>query len=266
MKYCDYHLHTEFSFDSREKMEKVCEAAIEQGIQEIVFTEHVEFAAEDASDWPDFVVREEKLKKCRNKYGDRLIIRAGMESGQPQKDMVAEKEFFKQNQFDFVIGSVHIVADTGRPSKFPFCEENYQWYFQQYFKDSMELAQKCDYDVMGHVTFPFRYVPEQLLVKYPIETFREEYFELFEIIVGRDKGIEINTSGLRTPLKETMPSLQLVKWFRECGGKIVTVGSDGHSARSAFSGIEQGFDVLKATGFREFATFENRNIIFYELS
>ena len=265
MIYRDYHLHTGLSFDSREQMENVCEAAVDQGIEEIAFTEHVEFAAEDVAEWPDFKAREEKLRYCREKYGSRLIIRSGVESGQPYKDPIAEKSLFQQNQFDFVIGSVHMVADTGRPSKYAFDENNYLNYFKLYFRESMELAQNCEYDVMGHVTFPFRYVPQYLLEKYPIQSFRKEYQELFEIIIRRDKGIEINTSGLRTPLKETMPSIQIVRWFRDCGGKIVTVGSDGHSARNAFSGIEEGYQVLKEAGYREVAVFQNRQVALMKL-
>lgn len=262
MRYCDYHLHTGFSFDSRELMENVCKKAVEQGIKEICFTEHVEFAAEDAQDWPDFSVREQKLQECREKYGERLTILAGIESGQPQKRLVEERALFERQCFDFVIGSIHMVGHAGRPSKYLFEEENYWSYFTEYFRESMELAQNCNYDVIGHVTFPFRYVPKELLQKYPIEGFKNEYLELFDIIIGRNKGIEINTSGLRTSLKETMPNLQIVKWFKERGGRIVTVGSDGHSAGSAFSGIGEGYRVLKEAGFKEVALYRDRKLHF----
>ena len=265
MHYCDYHLHTEFSFDSREKMEKVCQKAVEIGIKEICFTEHVEFKAADAKDWPNFEKREEAINLCRNKYGDQLSILAGIESGQPQKAPDEEAELFKRHKFDFVIGSIHIVGDTGRPSHFAFNEQNYMDYFKQYFKESKELAEKSNYDVMGHVTFPFRYVSTELLKKYPIESFKKDYMELFDIIISRSKGIEINTSGLRTTLQSTMPNLQLVKWFRECGGKIITVGSDGHSVRSAFSGIEEGYKLLKKAGFEEVALFSDRRVCFQKV-
>lgn len=249
MKYCDYHLHSEFSFDSSEKIENICIKAIDEGISEIVFTDHVEFCAEDADNWPDFEKREIELNRCRELYGDKLCVKSGVEMGQPQKDLLLEKRFFEENNFDFVIASIHIVSNTGRPSRFIFTEDNYTSYFEQYFAESKELAQKCNYDVMGHVTFPFRYVSLELLQKYPIEIFKKEYMELFEIIVARGKGIEINTSGLRTNLQETMPSLQIVRWFKECGGQLVTVGSDGHSVRSAFSGLKEGYQVLFEAGF-----------------
>ena len=248
MRYRDYHLHSEFSFDSTEKIENVCEKAVREGIEEIVFTDHVEFCTEDAKDVPDFGRREEILEQCRKRYGNRLSIRSGVEMGQPQRDPEKEKRIFEAYHFDFVIASIHIVGNTGRPSRFEFTEDNYHAYFAQYFKELRELAEKCRYDVVGHVTFPFRYVPTELLQKYPIESFEEEFRSVFKIIAGRGKGIEINTSGLRTALKAPMPDLELVKWFKECGGSYVTVGSDGHSIRSAFFGLKQGYGVAKNAG------------------
>ena len=248
MKYGDYHLHSEFSFDSTETIDNICKKAIEMKIPEIVLTDHVEFGAEDGNAWPDFQKREMVLEQCKKQYGNKLCIKSGVETGQPQKDLRLEKQFFENNKFDFVIASIHVVGNTGRPSRYECTEQNYMPYFEQYFAESKELAKKCNYDVVGHVTFPFRYVPMELLQKYPIESFKKDYMELFDIIAGRNKGIEINTSGLRTNLQDTMPSLELVKWFKECGGRIVTVGSDGHSARSAFSGLEEGYRVLRLAG------------------
>lgn len=266
MRYCDYHLHTEFSFDSHEKMENVCEAAIEQGIQEIAFTDHYEFAATDTNGYPDLDRRINQIRECQDRYGDRLVIRNGIESGQPQMDPGGEKELFSKYSFDFVIGSVHIAANQGRSSSYDFEHLPQDGYFDVYFEEAKKMAAQCDYDVMGHVTFPFRYVPVELLKKKPIVSYKEQFMELFQIIISRDKGIEVNTSGLRMPLEATMPPLELLQWYRDCGGRIVTVGSDGHSVRSAFSGIEKGFEVLKAAGFREFATYENRKIMMHSLS
>ena len=245
MKYCDYHLHTEFSFDSCEKMENVCEAAIKQGIQEIAFTDHYEFAATDTGGYPNLEQRINKIEECQELYRNQLIIRNGIESGQPQMDMNGEKELFKKYAFDFVIGSVHIAGNQGRSSSYDFVHLPQDGYFDTYFEEAKKMATQCDYDVMGHVTFPFRYVPVEILKKKPIISYKEQFMELFQIIVSRDKGIEVNTSGLRMPLEATMPSFELLKWYKECGGKIITIGSDGHSARSAFSGIEKGFEVIR---------------------
>jgi histidinol-phosphatase (PHP family) len=47
----DYHLHTEFSDDSKEPMEKQVEQAIKLGFDEICFTDHVDYGIE--KDWEE---------------------------------------------------------------------------------------------------------------------------------------------------------------------------------------------------------------------
>ena len=45
----DYHVHTSFSADSRMPMEKACQEAVDKGIQEIAFTEHVDYFYPDST-------------------------------------------------------------------------------------------------------------------------------------------------------------------------------------------------------------------------
>ena len=41
MKLIDYHLHTNHSFDSKQTMFDVCKKSVENGINEICFTDHL---------------------------------------------------------------------------------------------------------------------------------------------------------------------------------------------------------------------------------
>ena len=211
-------------------------------------------------------MRNRKMKECQEKYGKQLSVLNGIEAGQPHRELQQQEQLLTDFKFDFIIASVHSVTNIGSPSKYSFAKSNYIDFFRHYFDDLKQVARQSDYDVLGHVTFPFRYVPQELLEIYPIHSFKKEFMEIFEIIVERGKGIEINTSGLRTTLKETMPNEQVVKWYKECGGKIITVGSDGHSARSAFSGLEIGYQVLKNAGFVEIAHYKKRQLSYEKLS
>ena len=128
------------------------------------------------------------------------------------------------------------------------------------------MAEKCDYDMLGHVTYLFRFIPEEIVRAIPPESFMEEYEALFRTVLSRGKGIEVNCSGLRMPsIGKTLPSLELLRLYRELGGEIVTVGSDGHSCRSAFSGLETGYQVLRDAGFSYAASFEKRIPTFYKI-
>ena len=63
--YCDYHLHSKFSFDSNEEPESICEAAIERGVEEICFTEHFEVGAPVSDIWPDIGIWNNTIDELR---------------------------------------------------------------------------------------------------------------------------------------------------------------------------------------------------------
>ena len=103
--YADYHLHTEFSDDSEELMEKQVEAAIAKGLEEMCVTDHVDYGIKRDWDDPrgmlyrgmdgnvgdgegmmpcanvDYPAYFAKLDRMRQLYGDRIVIRNGLEFG-----------------------------------------------------------------------------------------------------------------------------------------------------------------------------------------
>ena len=262
---CDYHLHSEFSFDSSEKIENICEKAAQVGIREIALTDHAEFPLRETAPWPDFSERDAVITVCREKYGAILAIRSGVEMGQPWRDPELEKKLMKADP-DFVIASVHELDGYSDPHTFPFTKENVKDFIYSYLAQMTQLASACDYDVIGHVTYLFRFIPEVLTEMFPPESFQDGYETLFKAVIARGKGLEVNCSGLRmASIGKTMPSAALLKLYRELGGEIVTVGSDGHSCRSAFSGLEAGYKVLRGAGFSYATSFLKRTPSFYKL-
>ena len=51
---------------------------------------------------------------------------------------------------------------------------------------------------------------------------------IFKTIIPKGKGIEVNTSGFAYGLDSAMPSIDILKLYKELGGEIITVGSDAH--------------------------------------
>ena len=47
----DYHVHTSFSYDSEEDLNTMCEKAIELGLSEIAFTDHLDIVSNKKFDW-----------------------------------------------------------------------------------------------------------------------------------------------------------------------------------------------------------------------
>ena len=61
----DYHVHSEFSDDSKTPMEMQIEKAIELGLDEICFTDNVDYGIKD--DWSVDKIRR-CIRKRRNSY------------------------------------------------------------------------------------------------------------------------------------------------------------------------------------------------------
>ena len=56
----------------------------------------------------------------------------------------------------------------------------------------------------------------------------------------------------------TSPDLPLIRRFRECGGELVTVGSDAHAPEDVGAGIDDGLELARTAGFRYVALYENK--------
>ena len=144
---CDYHLHSEFSFDSSEKIENIVEKALQMGIDEIALTDHAEFPLRDTAPWPDFVKREAVLATCRDKYGVLLAIRSGIETGQPWRDAELEMKLTEAKP-DLIIASAHELDGYSDPRSFPFSRENVKGFIDSYLTQMTQMASACDYDVI----------------------------------------------------------------------------------------------------------------------
>ena len=179
---CDYHLHSEFSFDSSEKIENIVEKALQMGIDEIALTDHAEFPLRDTAPWPDFVKREAVLATCRDKYGVLPAIRSGIETGQPWRDAELEMKLTEAKP-DFIIASAHELDGYSDPRSFPFSRENVKCFIDSYLTQMTQMASACDYDVIGHATYLFRFIPEELTAEFPPESFQEGYEALFKTVI-----------------------------------------------------------------------------------
>ena len=111
----DYHLHSEFSDDSRAPMEAQIERGIALGLAEMCFTDHVDYGIK--KDWtltnvhyPEYF---SKLYRMKRTYGDKIAIKNGLEFG-IQTHTIPQYEKLLQDygdQLDFVLCSIHQVED-----------------------------------------------------------------------------------------------------------------------------------------------------------
>ena len=75
--------------------------------------------------------------------------------------------------------------------------------------------------------------------------------EIFSIIIPKGIGIECNTNRGNDPL----PDADILRFYRQMGGEIITLGSDAHEVKDVGCVIKERQELLKDCGFQYFTTF-----------
>ncbi len=262
--YCsDYHLHTLVSSDSPASLEQQAQAALHAGLNEICVTDHWNLLDQLANplphtrDWSDSI---RYCRQARQQFGDRLEIRLGIEVGNGEIDPDGISIGLSQagDDLDFVIGSLHNMSlgsgGLGIYTAAKRCQtiDEGKALLDDYLNTLAALAATDTFDVLGHVIYPLRYLPfEWHLTLHP---YQEQLRELFRILIETGRGIEVNTSQGST-VQEWTPILNL---YRDCGGELITVGSDAHIPSQVGAAFGDTYQLLKSLGFRWHATYRGR--------
>ena len=275
--FADYHVHTEFSDDSRYPMEDVIRDAVKMGMDEICITDHVDYGVK--VDWDsgkeiqyrngeplanvDYPAYMEKICALKEQYDGRICIRTGMEFGVQMHTIPQYEKLFARYPFDFIILSVHQVEDK------EFWTQDFQRgrsqreYNERYYEEMLELVKNYkNYSVLGHMDLIKRYDEAG---SYPFEKIRPLIEEILKIVIADGKGIEINTSSHRYGLDGTMPSEEILRLYRKLGGQIITIGSDSHKPEHLGAYIEETKRLLEDVGFDKFCTYEKMKPVFHDL-
>lgn len=88
--------------------------------------------------------------------------------------------------------------------------------------------------------------------------YKERLEEILKIIIRNGKGMEVNTSGLRQSAEECLPGLDIISFYKQLGGEIITVGSDAHIADDVGKGIREAIEIIKLAGFNFMTVYTSR--------
>ena len=284
----DYHLHCEFSDDSKESMESQIEQGISIGLDELCFTDHVDYGIKRDWDdargvvWVDVMEYGEmmhkalanvdypryfsKLDDLQRRYADQIVVKEGLEFGVQSHTVEKFQKLYQKyaDHLDFVLFSMHQVEDKefwtqdfqeGRT------QEEYNIRYYEEILKTMKLFR--DYSVLAHLDLIVRYDNQGI---YPFEKVKDIVAEILKQAIRDDKGIELNTSSWKYGLSDTQPSRRILHLYKDLGGKIITIGSDAHKKEHLGDHFEDAIAVLKnEIGFTEFCTFDKMKPIFHAL-
>ncbi len=273
----DYHIHTNYSDDCEYNMEEVVKDAISMGVKEICFTDHTDYGVK--TDWDsgeevvykagmarlnvDYPRYVNEIQYLQEKYAKQIIIKIGMEFGVQMHTRAKYEVLFAKYPFDFIILSLHQVGDREIWCKEFQKGKSWKEYNERYYKEMLALVRNYkNYSVLGHIDFITRYDDNGI---YPFEKVKPIVEEILKTVIADGRGIEINTSCYRYGLNDLTPSEEILRLYRDLGGRIITIGSDSHKKEHLCNYIEETMWELKALGFKEYCTYEKMQPVFHKL-
>lgn len=270
--YADCHLHSDFSADSGASMESMIEAGIDKGLKIMCFTEHNDFMIpedKNAEHTPqEWVLNTDsylyELLRNKEKYEDRIKILFGIEIGLQDSCVRENAVLAKSHEFDFIIGSTHIVR--GMDPYYPeyFEGRDREEAFHEYFENELRSIKKNScFDVYGHLDYIVRY--GGALGEYDFSKHADIFDEILKTLIDKEKGIELNSGGIKKGLKDFHPRMEILKRYKELGGEVITIGSDAHKPENVADAFDRACEVLKECGFKYYCVFEKRSPEYFKL-
>jgi histidinol-phosphatase (PHP family) len=267
----DFHIHCNYSGDSPAPMEEMIKQAIKLNMHTICFTDHMDmdFPYTPRSADRIFTLDTDPYifdyVKNKEKYKDQIKILLGVEIGLQPHIANEITEYVNNYDFDFVIGSSHVCHGMD-PYQKEFFEgrpeiDAHREYFESIYEN---IEQNDDFDVYGHLDYAVRYGPT-VNQNYSYEMHKDIIDKILKRLIVDGKGIEVNTSGYKYGLGAPHPTLEIIARYKELGGRILTVGSDGHRPEHLGYAFDQVAKDIKSCGFDEYTVFEKRKPSFIKL-
>lgn len=256
----DYHLHTPLCGHAVGEPLEYAEAAVEAGLEEIGFSDHAPFVhyedpgiTMNIKQLPEYY---RLMEDVRKKYSNCLRVKIGIEAdfvpGYEDKTQAILDDY----PYDYVIGSVHFIKDWGfdNPEEFErWSDKDVDQVYHDYFTLLRQSAQSGMYDIMGHVDLVKKFGHRS------ISDISDEVRKTAQVFKECGVAIEINTSGLRKPVKEIYPSLDNLKIYADVGVSLI-FGSDSHDPKDVGRDFEEAMSLAREAGFSEYVLFRGREI------
>lgn len=273
----DMHMHTWFSTDSEACPCDMADEAVRKGLKTICFTDHfdkddLEWGEEGIFDVDAYFV---EMQKLQEEYAGKLNIRIGMELGLRTYLKDYYEELTKKYPFDFVIGSVHNVPYkkdaegkilyTDPAAEKLFTDRTDKEAYRLMMETTLENVRTSDcFQTLGHLDYVVRYGKSREK-EYSYTDYADIIDEILKLLIEKEKGLEVNSAGLKYGLPFAHPHPDVLKRYRELGGEIITIGADAHKPEHIAYDFAKAEEILKSCGFKYYTEFFEQKPVFKQL-
>lgn len=196
------------------------------------------------------------IEKIQKQFHKEMTIKIALEAdfipGYEQKT----KNIIEGYPYDYIIGSVHFIRTWGfddPAQRETWSSKDINQVYHDYYQLLRQSAQSGMFQIIGHC---------DLVKKFGHRATDNMFDEVRKTAkVFKDSGvaIEINTAGLRKPVKEMYPSLDCLKIYCQAGVPL-TFGSDAHAPSEVGMDFNKAFELARTAGFKEYLIFKQRKI------
>lgn len=260
----DTHMHSTVSFDGFNTRAEMAYAAWQAGLDVICLTDHYDIINEKNELVPHYDWRPARMQQMQAQNqitpGSPFKLLYGLELGNAPAAFASAEEALQEPYLDFVIGSIHNCSLALSGQDFYYVDyrgkpELAELHLRDYFSSLLALSRWGDYDALGHLPYPLRYMRERDGLPIGLEQYRDECRALLRLNAEAGKALEVNTNRGKDSLEDYRA---LLADWKELGGEFVTVGADAHRAEDVGKGVKRACRFLQDCGFSYVTYFEQR--------
>jgi histidinol-phosphatase (PHP family) len=247
----DYHTHTSRCGHAHGTPAEYVAVAQKAGVLAIGIADHIPLLPEpdpelsmEACELGDYVA---EVREIQRRFPGFVLL--GIEADYRPDTLSEVRSLLDSHPFDYVIGSVHHLGDWGfdDPRQLDgYSSRDIDGVWVEYFELVGDAAESGLFTILGHL---------DLVKKFgyrPIRTLDRDLDRLIERVARTGIVVEINTAGLRKPVREAYPSLEILG--KLCAAEVpITFGSDAHRPEEVGRDFVHAADLARSAGYTEFA-------------
>ena len=265
----DYHIHTPYCGHAQGKTIEYIEAAIEAGIPEIGFADHLGryyLSRSQRKRYWDWGMNEATLARyytevsdLRDSFADQITIKIGLEVDYIEGAEELLEPIVALYPLDFLLGSIHCLPKFGWRHLARNTKVRPEDVYTEYFTCAQSAAESGLFDILAHLDFVWRYVP------WP-EQRTDEILNNIDRVIAAAAGsrtcIELNTNGYvwsaindrdgADPFEQMIGSIRAHK-------ACITLGSDAHAPATVGKSVDEMAVYAARKGIKSLSLFSRHN-------
>ncbi|MBD3244220.1 MAG: histidinol-phosphatase HisJ family protein [Chitinivibrionales bacterium] len=264
----DYHVHTPYCGHARGKTIQYAERAVELGLDELCFTDHLGRYYLSRSqrrrywDWGIDGAKLERyiaeLEDIEALFAGTLTVKTGLEADFVEGAEELLEPLLDRFPLDFVLGSVHCLPRFGWHHLTRYARKPPEDLYREYLTCAQAAAASGLFDSLAHLDFIWRYVPWPAALT---DEIRARIDDIVAAAKASGTAVEVNANGYLWSTLSPEDGPNPFGHMAACiarHGAVVTLGSDAHSPAAVGAAFDEIVPYLANRGISAYRLYRHR--------